>query len=137
MSAAEEAAQEAFVKAWLRWPRVAAMERPASWVYVVAVRQALRIRRRAQISPSAPAEDDPDVSDAVVDRLEQHRLLVQTLTPRQRLVIVLRFHCDLRLEEIAEAAGISTGTVKSTLHAALARLRVDARSQEEEVNDGR
>src|SRR3954471_17396254 len=89
MGAAEEAAQEAFVKAWLRWPRVAAMERPASWVYVVAVRHALRIRRRAQISPSAPSEHDDDVWDAVVDRLEQHRLLVQTLTPRQRLVIVL------------------------------------------------
>jgi len=135
MPAAEEAAQEAFVKAWLRWPRVAAMERPASWVYVVASRQAFRARRRTLPDENGTTGAVSDVADAVVDRLAQQRRLVDVLTPRQRLVIVLRFHCDLRLDEIAEAAGTSLGTVKSTLHAALTRLRVDAMS-EEQVRDG-
>ena len=61
---------------------------------------------------------------------------IEALTPRQRLMVVLRFHCDLRLEEIAEATGTSVGTVKSTLHTALARLRVDA-LENEEVGDAR
>src|SRR4051812_9219017 len=135
MASAEEAAQEAFVKAWLRWPRVAAMERPASWVYVVAVRHAYRGKRRALDRPSAAADVQRDVADAVIDRLEQRRLLVETLAPRQRLMVVLRYHCDLRLEEIAEATGTSVGTVKSTLHTALGRLRVDG--MEAEVGDAR
>ena len=42
---AEEAAQEAFTRAYVRWDRVKGMERPAGWVYVVAVRVALKRRR--------------------------------------------------------------------------------------------
>jgi RNA polymerase sigma factor (sigma-70 family) len=47
------------------------------------------------------------------------------LPPRQRAVVVLRHLVGLRLGEIAEALDISVGTVKSTLHSAHARLRVD------------
>ena len=43
--AAEDAAQEAFARALRRWPTVQTTERPAAWVYVVAVRYA---RRRSQ-----------------------------------------------------------------------------------------
>src|SRR4051794_8931024 len=94
MGAAEEAAQEAFVKAWLRWPRVAAMDRPATWVYVVAARHEFRARRRVAPRATATVERDDDVADGVVERLTQQRMLLDTLTPRQRLMILLRFHCD-------------------------------------------
>src|SRR5437763_955784 len=41
-SLAEDAEQEAFARAYLHWSRVARMERPAGWVYVVAVRFGLK-----------------------------------------------------------------------------------------------
>lgn len=41
----EEAAQEAFIRAYVYWRRVGRMDRPAGWVYVVAVRHAARARR--------------------------------------------------------------------------------------------
>jgi RNA polymerase sigma-70 factor (ECF subfamily) len=132
VGAAEDAAQEAFVKAWLRWGRVGGMVDPAGWVYVVAVRYA---RRRARVRDKrgreAMASRDPrDVATGVVERVSGAEALA-SLTERQRLAVVLRYYSDLPLNAIAEAMGCTVGTVKSTLHAALSRLRVDLTDAEE------
>lgn len=66
---------------------------------------------------------DPDLATEVSNRVVANEALTE-LAPRQRLAVVLRYHADLSLPEIAEAMGCSLGTVKSTLHAALGRLRV-------------
>ena len=47
---AEDAAQEAFVKALVKWSTVSAVVRPATWVYVVALRE---LRRREALEASA------------------------------------------------------------------------------------
>jgi RNA polymerase sigma factor (sigma-70 family) len=47
-----------------------------------------------------------------------------TLPARQRTAVVLRFLADLSVAEIAEAMGCAEGTVKSTLHSALDRMRL-------------
>jgi RNA polymerase sigma-70 factor, ECF subfamily len=131
VGAAEEAAQEAFVKAWLRWRRVGRMEHPVGWVYVVAVRQALRVRAagRRHASPDPVRGETADVATEVSDRLAANDALA-ALAPRQRLAIVLRYHADLSLAEIADAMACPIGTVKSTLHTALERLRVQVAATE-------
>ena len=48
---------------------------------------------------------------------------VQGLPPRQRAVLVLRFHEDLTEAEVARLLGLPLGTVKSLAHRGLARLR--------------
>lgn len=58
-----------------------------------------------------------------VDEIDETRGVLLRLTPRQREVVVLRYDADLPLGGIADILGISTGTVKSTLHQALAVLR--------------
>ena len=45
------------------------------------------------------------------------------LPERQRAIFVLRHYDELSLEEIADTLGMSLGTVKSSLHRAVARLR--------------
>jgi RNA polymerase sigma-70 factor (ECF subfamily) len=117
---AEEAAQEAFTRAYVRWSRVSRMERPAGWVYITAVRFATR--RRAQQAGSATAPVD-DPADLVVSRASLGSA-IDALPERQRLAIVLRYGLDLALDDVAAAMGCAVGTVKSTLHSALARLQV-------------
>ena len=132
-SLAEDAAQEAFVRALRRWRTVAHTDRPATWVYVVAMREARRQLRRRLGQPSGI---DPgtamDVADAVTDGVSLREGLAR-LPPRQRQAVTLRFLADLSVADIARAMGCKQGTVKSTLHAALANLRVELDQYEGEL----
>ncbi len=138
---AEDAAQEAFAKAMLRWKSVSVMERPATWVYVVAIRELRRRRpRRDEPAGSELASSEgssPDHAGAVAAEADVERALA-ALPPRQRLAVVLRFHADLTVPEVSRAMRCSEGTVKSTLHTAIDRLRTQlGDSALEGVNDGR
>lgn len=129
---AEDIAQEGFARALERWDRVRLMDRPATWVYVVAMNRA---RDRYRHIARAP---DPDASGAVADPAGTVavsvtiRTALAGLSPRQRQVVVLRFVADLGLDEIGTVMGCALGTVKSTLHQALARLRVVVVENEKE-----
>ena len=136
---AEDAAQGAFEKALRLWARVGQMNRPATWVYVVAVRSG---RRRLARDRSGPAGADTRAvagpEEAVVSALWLGEAIGR-LAPRQRAAVVLRHLGGLGMRDIADALGISVGTVKSTLHAAYGRLRVDLDHEldEEVVDDAR
>lgn len=128
---AEEATQEAFTRAYTRWERVSGMERPAGWVYVVAVRVARRRRRDLLGDPSARAAgSEHDIATEVVDRVTMQAAIEQ-LPARQRVALVLRYYGGLPLDEIATAMGCALGTVKSTLHAAHSRLALDIDIEDE------
>jgi RNA polymerase sigma factor (sigma-70 family) len=135
---AEDAAQEAFARAFRRWGAVSRMERPVGWVIVVGVNQVkrwiTRVDRRdeahaaslASLAPADPtgAAAQPDPADQVATGATL-RAALDRLGPRQRATVVLRILCDLSTEDVAAALGCSTGTVKSALHTALTNLRVD------------
>lgn len=121
--AAEDAAQEAFSRALDRWSRVGLMERPAAWVYVVALRHERRQLRRLRRPIDSAGSEQVDEAAAVVDRLDLTDMLGR-LTARQRRAVVLRYHADLSLSEVAAALGCRVGTVKATLHQALGILRI-------------
>ena len=128
---AEEAAQEAFTRAYTRWERVSGMERPAGWVYVVAVRVARRRRRDLFADPSVGGAER-DLATEVVDRVTL-QAAIERLPARQRVALVLRYYGGLPLDEIATAMGCALGTVKSTLHAAHTRLALDLEDEIPEV----
>ena len=131
---AEEVAQEAFIRAYVYWRRVGRMDRPAGWVYVVAVRQAFRKRGRGiEAAPFGPRAEVSyvDIADGVVDR-ESLRAAIAQLPERQRLAIVLRYLVDLPLADVAAAMGCAVGAVKSTVHAALVRLQADLAELDED-----
>jgi RNA polymerase sigma-70 factor (sigma-E family) len=121
---AEDAAQEAFAKAYRRWPSVAAMDRPVGWVLVVATNQVrrwiARAERQAQQDPAPVADHAGVVADDLTLRDALDRL-----PPRQRATVVLRYLCDLPTSDVARALGCSEGTVKSALHIALRNLRIE------------
>ncbi len=126
---AEDAAQEAFAAAHRRWADVGRMDRPVGWVVVVGTnrmrRWITRHDRRFGVTGATPeAGTGPDVADAIVSATSL-RAALGRLAPRQRAVVVLRYLCDLPTDEVAKALGCAPGTVKSSLHAALANLRLD------------
>ncbi|MGO9873912.1 MAG: RNA polymerase sigma factor [Acidimicrobiia bacterium] len=126
---ADDAAQEAFIRACVRWSRVHSMPRPAAWVYVTATniaRDHLRRAGRREHLESCKGlpESVRDVAIGAAVGVDIREALA-TLAPRQRMAIVLRYLADLTNEEVANAMGCSVGTVKSTLSSALSGLRLE------------
>lgn len=118
---AAEAVDEAMVRAYQRWSRVSRYERPAGWVYRVALnwgRSSLRRRRRAVAGGGPePSVAPPQPRDDALWRA------VALLPPDQRDVIALRYQLDWPITWIAGALDIPVGTAKSRLHRGLDRLR--------------
>ena len=124
---ARECVDEAMTRAYERWAHVGAMDRPAGWVYRVAVNQARNRGRRRRTErdrrppPVAPVPGADTMADPAV------AAAVALLPLDQRAVVVLRFYLDWSTEEVATALGIAEGTVKSRLHRALRRLETSLR----------
>lgn len=116
-SLAEEVVQDAF--AGLHRHR-ADVENPEAYLQRSVVNLGIKLLRRRAVAgrhplPVAPVTDNPEVDEtwAVVCRLPA----------RQRAVVALRYWSDLSEADIAATLGWPAGTVKSTLHRALARLK--------------
>ena len=122
---ADDLVSTALVKLLRHWRRVSAMDNVDAYVRRMLLRAWLDERRRpwrreyarAQV-PETAARPGYDVAD----RMAVLALLAE-LPPRRRAVLVLRFFCDLSVEETAEALGCATGTVKSQTARALDALR--------------
>lgn len=127
---AVDAVDEAFVRAAERWGQVAEMDRPAGWVYRVAVNWATSWRRKWSRRPTLPtdvldrAHHDDLGSVTLIEGLAELPLL-------QRQMLVLRFVLGYSVPETAVALDVAEGTVKSGVHRAREQLRADA-----EVSDG-
>ncbi len=122
---AEDAAQEAFVKAFQRLPSFRGDGRFSAWLFSLTVRLCLDRRRSARFGREVPADAAPDAVSA--DTSPDTRLLIDTLldqlTPPMRAALVLREIEGFEYDEISQMLGIPVGTVRSRLHAARARFR--------------
>ena len=122
---ADDLVQATLTKLYVHWGRVRAAAHPDAYARAVLVRESIHERRsvwvrRVSLSgtvtgPAAAAVDQ----DAVLDL----RAAVAALPPRQRATLVLRFYCDLSVNQAAEVLGCSPGTVKSQTARALEAVR--------------
>ncbi|MEU9797219.1 SigE family RNA polymerase sigma factor [Streptomyces sparsogenes] len=123
--AAEDLLQTALAKAAGRWGR---LESPEAYVRQVLYRQQvsvwrlLRTRRETTVAEPPDSPGREDTTGAAELRIQLRRALGR-LTPRQRTMLVLRYFEDCPEGEVAELLGCSVGTVRSTTHRALAKLR--------------
>jgi RNA polymerase sigma-70 factor (sigma-E family) len=125
---ADDLVSAALVKLLRHWPRVSTMDNPDAYVRRVLLRTWLDERRKpwrreyaTDLVPDPVAGGRSDM-DGVTDRLTILALLAE-LPPRRRAVLVLRYFCDLSVEETAEELGCSIGTVKSQTARAIDALR--------------
>jgi len=125
---AEDLLQTALARAYPRWPR-AQRHDPDAYVRKIMLNTWTSWRRR-RWRAEVPALTVPDVpgpdSFAAVDHRQALRSALAALPPRQRAVVMLRYHQDLSERQVAELLGISIGTVKSQAARALATLRSGA-----------
>jgi RNA polymerase sigma-70 factor (ECF subfamily) len=129
---AEDAAQEAFVKAYYALDRFRSDAPFRPWLLRIVANEAKnRVRasgRRERLSLRAaaqPGEAAPSPEAAALEGERNRALLaaLDRLRPADREILTCRFLLDLSEAETAEALGIRRGTVKSRTARALGRLR--------------
>ncbi len=126
-SEAEDAVQEAMVRAWHSAASLRDPSRVDAWldgILVNVCRDRLRRRKVVRFISLADGAGGParDQFQVVLDRDEVVRAM-RELDADQRIVVVLHYWGGLTLEGIADRLGWPVGTVKSRLHHALRRMR--------------
>ena len=128
---AEEITQEAFFQTLKRWPKVSALEHPEGWTMVVALNKGrdLHRHRARHDAKQALLVHQPDAQSGerqVEDRMMVSAIL-EDISDRQRQALLLRYVTQLTIPEIAVVMGCAEGTVKATLHAALAKASLQSK----------
>jgi RNA polymerase sigma-70 factor, ECF subfamily len=131
---AEDATQDALVRAWRDLPSLRDADRFDAWLYRLVVRSCVdlgrhRQRWRASIAQlhREPAEADRSAELADRDQIERG---LRRLSDPQQMVLILHYYVGLSGEEAAEALGIPRGTFKSRLHYAIEALRAALEAEE-------
>jgi RNA polymerase sigma factor (sigma-70 family) len=130
---AEDAVQEAFVKAYYALPRFRPGAPFRPWILRIAANEAKNrvrsARRREALSIRAAAAEpggavpSPEAAALAREDAETVALALAKLDERDRLVIAYRYLFDLSEAEMADALDVRPGTVKSRLSRAMTKLR--------------
>ncbi|MEV4758106.1 SigE family RNA polymerase sigma factor [Micromonospora sp. NPDC049559] len=122
---ADDIVQATLVTVYLKWARIRKVGNIDGYVHRILVRRYLDEARRSWAkvllswrTPELPSPPGPDVEEA-----DAVRTALAQLSPGQRSVLVLRFFCDLSVQETAATLGCSTGNVKSQTSRGLATMR--------------
>jgi RNA polymerase sigma-70 factor (sigma-E family) len=125
--AAEEVVQDAFVRLDRSWDRVREPAARPAYLRTTVINLSRTGHRRRVLADRHRPASMPDAAAAEHHAMvaEEHREVlaaIRTLPTRQRQCMVLRFYEDFTEAQIAEALGISQGSVKTHLHRAMGAM---------------
>lgn len=126
---AEEATQDTFVQAWRNLHRFRGQAGVFTWLYRIAVNEALQHRRRRR-QQAVPLLEDPNVADRRTEReteaSELRRILlgsIRALPDDYRAALVLRDIEGLSSQEVADVLEVTVAAAKSRIHRARLQVR--------------
>jgi RNA polymerase sigma-70 factor, ECF subfamily len=130
-SSAEDAVQEASIKAWRKLRQLRGdLKSLRPWFLSIVANECRMAKRQrwwsvlkvADIPASSPGPDQGSSSDL--------RQALLKLSPEERLPLVLHFYLDLPIDEVAQAMRVSPSAAKSRIYRAAKRLRSDLTQEE-------
>jgi RNA polymerase sigma factor (sigma-70 family) len=123
---AEEAVQEALLRAWRAGRAGWVPEHREAWLATIARNEANRLghrrRRAAELERAQPPPEPGDAIAATLDTIAFEQVL-SALGPGEREVVSLRYAGDLTQAQVAHYLNLPLGTVKVRLHRGRNRLR--------------
>ncbi|MBQ9544034.1 MAG: sigma-70 family RNA polymerase sigma factor [Clostridia bacterium] len=142
---AQDAAQDAFVSAWMKLDTLREPEKFCSWVCRIAANCARNMIARyrsylpleaaeGQLNPEDPSLDPAELCARKEEQSEVGKSLLK-LPEKVKKIIYLHYYRDLSIPEIAERMRVSEGTVKRQLHDGRKRLRKELCAMDEKYTD--
>jgi RNA polymerase sigma-70 factor (ECF subfamily) len=129
-SGAEDAVQEASIKAWRKLKQLRGdVGSLRAWFLSIVANECRMARRTRWWGVVRLAEIPSASSDVDLVPSDLHSALLR-LNPEERLPLVLHFYLDLPLDEVARALGVSPSAAKSRIYRAAKRLRNDLTLEE-------
>jgi len=129
---AEDAVQEATLRAWRSIRQLRSSAQVKSWFLTIVANRSRSMRRTRWWSVIRMPETRsglPSPSDAADQREDLSKALGR-LSPLDRAAVFLRFYEDMNSAEVGEALGLTANGARSRIHRALRRLRVDLAEEE-------
>ncbi len=132
-SAAEDAVQEASIKAWRKLGQLRGeLGSLRSWFLSIVANECRMARRQrwwsvVKLSDPRPQETNEWAEQASSSDLKS---ALMRLNPDERLPLVLHFYLDLPLEEVARTLGVSSSAAKSRIYRTAKKLRADLTLEE-------
>ena len=131
---AQDAVQEAAVKAWRKIERLDPNREFKPWFLGIVANQCRSMRRARWRSVIGLGEEhvssQPEADDAVIGRHDLRAALARRLTHAERLLVIGHFFLDLPIDELAAMTGKTEAATRSKLYRALHRLRPDLETKE-------
>jgi RNA polymerase sigma-70 factor (ECF subfamily) len=131
--AAEDAVQEASIKAWRKLRQLRGDERSLRAWFLSIVANECRMARRQRWWSVIKLADTPRSEsgrDQYSGAASDVRRALLHLRPEDRLPLVLHFYLDLPLDEVARTLGVSEAAAKSRIYRAAQRLRPELSEEE-------
>ena len=128
--AAEDAVQEASIKAWRKLRQLRG-DAPSlrAWFLSIVANECRMTRRTRWFSVLKVADVPTHTPDERESSSDLHRALLR-MAPDDRLPLVLHFYLDLPLDEVAKTLRVSQSAAKSRIYRAAKRLRTDLTIEE-------
>ncbi|MET8629486.1 SigE family RNA polymerase sigma factor [Kitasatospora sp. NPDC004669] len=122
---ADDLVQETITKLYVHWAKASRAKNVDGYARRTLVNTFLAEQRTSWWRRTVRTGTEPDIAAASIDldvSLDLRKALA-ALPPRQRATVVLRYYCDLSIDQAAEALNCSSGNVKSQSARALETLR--------------
>ncbi len=139
---AEDAAQETFIRAYKSIKRYDPSRKFSTWLLTIASNYCIDQHRRRKLPTfSYDAMPVPDISDknpgidrqmVLGENKQKVMELLDTLNPKDRSAVILRYWYDYSYDEIAKSLSLSNSAVKSRLHRARKELAIEWLEMQEE-----
>ena len=127
---ADDVLQNTFLKAWKNLPTFQGKAKLSTWLYRIAINEALDFLRHQKTATLSSADADLMVANRLMaddyfDGDKSQALLqeaIATLPDVQRTVFTLRYYDEMKYSEMSEILGTSEGSLKASYHIAVQKI---------------
>lgn len=128
---ANDVLQNTFIKAWTNLDSFQGKSQLSTWLYRIAINEAIDFLRRKSKSTMVDIDEDPGVANALMgddyfDGDQAQVLLQQAIAKLpdvQRVVFNLKYYDDMKYTEMSKLLGTSVGALKASYHIAVTKIK--------------